>query len=324
MTFSFRTHQRFFVISTLLLIALLTLAPLAWAQEAPSSRFSDVPTQHRYERSINALAEEGIIQGFPIGTFLPEREINRVEALKIILETFDVPAINQENTLTFTDIDQTAWYFPYIEKAIQNNIVQGYEDNTFRPNATLNRAEALKIIVQVIDTKKELNQNPLEIPPALDIPTDSWFAPYFQYGLNQGLIYLDQNENLNPGTLVTRGELSDIIYRLKHPGTYSGLVYYGNASYYADKFEGRNTSSGEPFDQSKLTAAHRTFPFGTTLRVTNQKTGETTEVKVNDRGPYSDHALIDLSKAAFDAIAHLGSGIIPVEIEVIYDNPESP
>lgn len=308
---------------SLLLLAGITLgkSSLVIAEEQTNS-FVDVPETHRYYHSIQALSSDNIIHGFPIGTFLPDRPVNRVETLKIILESFPQELQAQGDESIFNDVDMTAWYFPYIEQAIHANIAQGYEDNTFRPGNTINLAEALKMIIEAIDSNDQIQTTTFEINPALDVPMDSWFAKYVQYGLNQGMVYLNSDQNLQPSNPVTRGQLTDLIYRLKYPNYYSGVVSYGNATYYADKFNGKGTASGEKFDQSKFTAAHRTLPFGTLLRVTNTRTNESIEVTVNDRGPYSDHALIDLSSSAFDAIGHLGSGIIPIEIEVIYKENE--
>ncbi|TDE06594.1 septal ring lytic transglycosylase RlpA family protein [Flavobacterium hiemivividum] len=90
-----------------------------------------------------------------------------------------------------------------------------------------------------------------------------------------------------------------------------------HASYYADKFHGRKTASGVPFDMNKYTAAHKKFPFGTKLRVTNQANGESVIVEVNDRGPFVRTREIDLSKKAFMEIAkNKGAGVMMVTIEV--------
>ncbi|MFC5285129.1 septal ring lytic transglycosylase RlpA family protein [Pedobacter alpinus] len=72
----------------------------------------------------------------------------------------------------------------------------------------------------------------------------------------------------------------------------------GKASYYADKFNGRKTASGEKFRNSKLTAAHKTLPFGTKVKVTNLKNGKTVKVRINDRGPFVAGRIVDLSKKA--------------------------
>lgn len=91
-----------------------------------------------------------------------------------------------------------------------------------------------------------------------------------------------------------------------------------HASYYADKFNGRRTSSGSKFDNSKFTAAHRKFPFGTMLKVTNEANGKSTVVEVTDRGPFTKGREIDLSKKAFMEIsANKNSGTMKVTIEVI-------
>lgn len=91
----------------------------------------------------------------------------------------------------------------------------------------------------------------------------------------------------------------------------------GQASYYGQEFQGRATASGERFDQSKLTAAHRSLPFGTRVRVTNPQNGKTVVVRVNDRGPFVKGRIIDLSSSAFRSIAGLNAGVVAVRIQVI-------
>ena len=89
------------------------------------------------------------------------------------------------------------------------------------------------------------------------------------------------------------------------------------ASFYHDKFNGRKTASGEIFSNSKMTAANRTLPFGTMLKVTNLRTGKSVVVEVNDRGPFHSSRALDLSKAAFNAIGNSARGTMPVEYEII-------
>ena len=91
----------------------------------------------------------------------------------------------------------------------------------------------------------------------------------------------------------------------------------GKASYYATKFQGRKTASGERFNQASKTAAHKSLPFGTKVKVTNVKNGRSVVVRVNDRGPFVKGRIIDLSQAAFSSIGNLSSGVIKVEIEVV-------
>lgn len=91
----------------------------------------------------------------------------------------------------------------------------------------------------------------------------------------------------------------------------------GKASFYADKFEGRLTASGEKYKHSKPTAAHRSLPFGTKVRVTNLANQLTVEVVINDRGPYADGRIIDLSKSAAEKLGFVSQGLTDVKIEVI-------
>jgi len=92
---------------------------------------------------------------------------------------------------------------------------------------------------------------------------------------------------------------------------------FGKASYYAKKFQGRSTASGEKFDQRKLTAAHKKLPFGTKLRVTNTQNGKSVIVRVNDRGPFVKGRIVDLSRSAFTKIGDTKTGVLSVKVEVL-------
>jgi rare lipoprotein A len=94
-----------------------------------------------------------------------------------------------------------------------------------------------------------------------------------------------------------------------------GQEQTGVASWYGHPFDGRLTANGETYDMEKMTAAHRTFPFGTMLRVENLGNGKTTEVRVNDRGPFVRDRIIDLSHAAAQGISM--PGIANVRLQVI-------
>lgn len=89
----------------------------------------------------------------------------------------------------------------------------------------------------------------------------------------------------------------------------------GNASYYADKFQGRRTANGEVFRQGRRTAASKTIPFGTRVRVTNLSNNKTVKVRINDRGPFVEGRIIDLSKKAARKIGMIRAGVQPVKIQ---------
>lgn len=96
-----------------------------------------------------------------------------------------------------------------------------------------------------------------------------------------------------------------------------GYTEQGNASWYGIPFDGRRASNGEIYDMNKLTAAHRTLPFETVVRVTNLNNGKTTTVRITDRGPFVDTRIIDLSQAAAREIESIGPGVVPVRLEVL-------
>lgn len=96
-----------------------------------------------------------------------------------------------------------------------------------------------------------------------------------------------------------------------------GYTEEGNASWYGNPFHGRRASNGEIYDMNKLTAAHRTLPFETMVRVTNLNNGKSTTVRITDRGPFVDNRIIDLSQAAAREIESIGPGVVPVRIEVL-------
>lgn len=104
----------------------------------------------------------------------------------------------------------------------------------------------------------------------------------------------------------------------------AGYVEEGQASYYAPSFHGRRTASGEKYDRWAMTAAHRTLPFNTHVRVTNRRTGKSVVVRINDRGPVSPRRIIDLSEAAAKELGILQQGVAQVKIEVVSPPATSP
>lgn len=112
------------------------------------------------------------------------------------------------------------------------------------------------------------------------------------------------------------------------PYTVAGTTYYplesakgftetGVASWYGGKFHGRKTASGEKYNQNKMTAAHKTLPFGTKVRVKNLENGKTAVVRINDRGPFKKGRVIDLSKAAAKKLDITKTGTAKVRIKVM-------
>ena len=112
------------------------------------------------------------------------------------------------------------------------------------------------------------------------------------------------------------------------PYTVAGNTYYpiksakgfsetGVASWYGKKFHGRKTASGERYNQNKMTAAHKTLPFGTRVRVKNRDNGKNVVVVINDRGPFAKGRIIDVSRAAAKKLDMIGAGTAKVSIKVV-------
>ncbi len=91
----------------------------------------------------------------------------------------------------------------------------------------------------------------------------------------------------------------------------------GMASWYGGKFQGRKTANGETYNMNALTAAHKTLPFGTRVRVTNTNNGDSVEVRINDRGPFIAGRVIDLSRAAAGEIGLTNTGVAPVKVTIL-------
>jgi rare lipoprotein A len=101
------------------------------------------------------------------------------------------------------------------------------------------------------------------------------------------------------------------------------MIETGLASWYGSRHHGKRTASGEVFNQNKFTAAHRTLPWGSLVKVTNLANGKTVEVRINDRGPFSKGRIIDLSRAAARSLGMVEQGITTVRIEWLPDPEKS-
>ena len=97
----------------------------------------------------------------------------------------------------------------------------------------------------------------------------------------------------------------------------TGETFRGRASWYGPKFHGRLTSNGETYNMYDMTAAHKTLPMNTIVRVTNEENGKSTVVRINDRGPFVESRIIDLSKKAASNIGMIGTGTAPVRLEIL-------
>lgn len=173
--------------------------------------FSDVGKLSPNYEAIKYLEENGIIGGYPDGTFKPNNTVNRVEALKMLMTAFDLKA-GPAGSLPFTDTEDSAWYAATVATALDQAIVKGYDDNTFRPSATVNKAEYLKMLFLTsgIQPSDNLSANPYD-----DVPKDAWYAGY-AYMTNKKNLLEVPNNRLSAGSGMTRGDVAETIYRLMY------------------------------------------------------------------------------------------------------------
>jgi len=281
----------------------------------PPVSFSDLKEENMNYVPILYLAKEGYINGYDDETFRSGEDISRAEALKIImefLEIFDKEKSEPKND-PFPDVETNIWYAKYIAQAKEKGIANGYEDGTFRPNETVSLAEALKLTIASIPSYQQFT--PTE-DPFSDVPASAWFAPYAIYAKDREILNITPENKINPEDLLTRGQFSALIYKLKN---FSDGYHFGKATFYGAAVQGSGTASGETFDMNQFTAAHKTLPFGTLVDVTNLANGKVVQVRITDRGPYGPGRALDLTSGAFKEISELSRGVINIQYKVVSD-----
>lgn len=178
--------------------------------------FSDLSGAHPNYNAIMDLQVRGIVSGYPDGTFMPDRVVNRAEALKIILEGSEIQGLETAvgaNYANFSDVtDWNAWYYPYLNAAVHENIVEGYPDGTFKPDSTVNLAENLKMLL--LAKKVDLSTINIIEDPYTDVAKNAWFAKYAKYAKDRNLIESNELGKIYPSQGMTRGKLAEVMYRL--------------------------------------------------------------------------------------------------------------
>jgi rare lipoprotein A len=106
------------------------------------------------------------------------------------------------------------------------------------------------------------------------------------------------------------------------PANWKGYTEQGNASYYADKFQGKKMANGNPYRKGKFTAAHKKIPLGSRVKVTNPKNHKSVKVEITDRGPHTRNRMLDLSRAAAERLDVVQAGVAPVKIKVLKPKKE--
>ncbi|MBU0580402.1 MAG: S-layer homology domain-containing protein [Candidatus Margulisbacteria bacterium] len=162
----------------------------------PEQVFSDVPVNNAFFDAIGYLVDNNIVSGYGDGTYKPYNAINRAEFTKIVVGAI---APNVSGSNCFPDV-RDEWFAPYVCYAKEHRIIEGYSDDTFKPNQNINLAESLKIVLLALEVDLSTNQG------------TAWFDVYVNTANRDNLL-----ANINPdvGHNVSRGEMAELIYSIK-------------------------------------------------------------------------------------------------------------
>lgn len=208
------------------LVSLILIVLFAQAVQSPQTAlalaFPDVSTEHINHTAIAWLSKEGIIQGYPDGTFKPDNPINRAELLKIIVMMKAAVDSNYQNC--FPDVTDE-WYAKYVCYALEKEWIKGYPDGFFKPSNNVNRVEAIKIILNALiphDEWPELTTIEKSYLLPADFDPVAWYIDYARIALVKDYVdrshttpNQDRNINYYPGGDMTRKEVAEMIYRIK-------------------------------------------------------------------------------------------------------------
>lgn len=209
-------------------LSIVTLASLV-SRTALAAGFPDT-TGTDFETSFAYLQDEGIIRGYSDGFARPGSPLNRVEALKVILRArgdLDGRIAHYEKKMPpialFSDVDQAAWYGPYIETAFENGVVTGYPDGTFRPGQLLRTEEAIAMLMRTFKYQGEKSEASLSA--YIENQPNQWYTPSINAAVDRNLIM--HKGKLRLGTAITRGQFFEMVYRLHYITKSSQVAYDG-------------------------------------------------------------------------------------------------
>jgi flagellar hook assembly protein FlgD len=182
--------------------------------------YNDVPASSAYCNAIELMKDSGVFTGYSDGTFRPYEAINRAETVKVLLLSLGFPTNTNTYSMPFSDTESSAWYAPYVETAKTRGIVKGYPDGTFRPDQTINRVELLKVFLEA----SGVNVPYCTTAPYNDTPVTAdtrWYIDYVCYAQSHNLMASQGNNDFNPSTPMTRGDVADLFYQFSNSGLYS-------------------------------------------------------------------------------------------------------
>lgn len=184
-------------------------------EELPSmdSKFCDVSKNDWFAEYVNNLNDYGVVKGYEDGCFRPNALVTRAEFTKMYLqaiETYAPSTLKEPSKEYFKDITNNDWFKPFVNRAAENKIINGYNDGTFRPNAPITRAEALQVL---FNYAPGLDPDYMKSEPFNDVSSNEWFYKAVLYGYNYRIVSGKTDVHFAPNDLLTRAEAAKIIYQ---------------------------------------------------------------------------------------------------------------
>jgi hypothetical protein len=175
-----------------------------------SPSFSDVVAYHDNYAAIEYLVNIGTLEGYSDGTFQPENTVNRAELMKILVAGQEITPDEDTYNNCFPDVT-TEWFAPYVCYAAEEGWVDGYPDGTFQPGNTVNRVEAMKMVINALGFDSMLSDD-VNVYFFTDVDDDQWYSPYVYLAKSLGL--LESTSGLfNPSNGMTRASVSENVFR---------------------------------------------------------------------------------------------------------------
>lgn len=196
----------------MVLLMLISGLLLAFGAAVANADFSDVLAESEHAAAIESLVSQGILEGYEDGSFKPDQEVNRAEALKIILMGMGA-SVDETSVagLVFSDVDESDWFFGYVGSGVSLGIVKGYENGSFKPEQTVNRAEAVKMLLLA----GNVEAGSVSSEPFSDVSTDQWYSAYASYSKSMNIVPPQTDGLWHGEEAMTRGEIAELVYRLQ-------------------------------------------------------------------------------------------------------------
>lgn len=172
--------------------------------------FSDLSPKHKHFEAIRFLKDQEILMGYADGTFKPNQQVTRAEALKILFEASQ-KSLDAPIAVNFSDVSQDQWYYGYVAAASNLNIVQGYSDGNFRPASEVSRAEFLKMLLNTFEISPSTAVTQL---PYADVKKNDWFAGYVEVAKQEGFLDFLIGTAFKANEKVSRAEVAELVYRV--------------------------------------------------------------------------------------------------------------